>query len=565
MGLNKHHSGNPARTGTRKRTRSSVARLGSDRPSEGFVRVGTTAWQTIMEKIEDALVMVNGEGRVLLANAAARRIFGESVYDTVLRDWNDTFDMRESDGITRLESDRQPLARALRGESIEGAEILVCRSMSSTDNVWLRVDAMPCATGEKNRRGAFAVFHDLTQQKQAENELLLQKHAIESSTAGITISDATQPDNPLVYVNDGFLRLTGYAREEVIGQNCRFLQQGEADPKAREAIRTAMEQESPCTVELLNFRKDGAPFWNRLTITPVRDDAGRVRNFIGIQSDITDRVLAEQGLQQTTRELREANRHLVENLDAAARVQQALLPPSDLQVPGAEFAWRFRPCEELAGDILNVMRLDESHVGMYVLDVTGHGTAAALLSVTVSRFLSPANSAVNIVKKHTDGNGAYAVTSPAEVANELNEAFPWEPQVGQFFTLAYGVLNTKTRKFRFVTAGHPGILRISADGTTQVLRTGGLPIGIRNDTYEENCVSLAPGDRVFMLSDGVTETMNGGGEQIGQDRLAEILYCSGGNPLTQVLDRVMGELDAWKGDAPLRDDISLLAFSIPQK
>ncbi len=110
---------------------------------------------------------------------------------------------------------------------------------------------------------------------------------LESLREGVTISDPHQKDNPLVYANESFLRLTGYALEDVIHRNCRFLQGPQTDPQDIACIRQALKAGTPLTVELLNYRKDGTPFWNRLTISPIRNDAGDITHFIAIQRDVT--------------------------------------------------------------------------------------------------------------------------------------------------------------------------------------------------------------------------------------------------------------------------------------
>jgi PAS domain S-box-containing protein len=112
-----------------------------------------------------------------------------------------------------------------------------------------------------------------------------------AAAEGIVISDANQPGNPLIYVNDGFARLTGYSRGEALGRNCHFLQGQDTDPAALEQIRVSLRERRDCLVELLNYRKDGTPFWNRLSITPLQDVQGRLTHFVGVQSDITARKL----------------------------------------------------------------------------------------------------------------------------------------------------------------------------------------------------------------------------------------------------------------------------------
>lgn len=105
---------------------------------------------------------------------------------------------------------------------------------------------------------------------------LLRERAMDEAPIGITISDPSQSDNPLVYVNDGFCELTGYPRDEILGQNCRFLQGDATRDGPVTRMRTAIEAAEPVTVELRNYRKDGSMFWNRITIAPIRSDSGEV-------------------------------------------------------------------------------------------------------------------------------------------------------------------------------------------------------------------------------------------------------------------------------------------------
>lgn len=142
------------------------------------------------------------------------------------------------------------------------------------------------------------VTRDITERKQAEEMLQLRDRAIESIIEGLCITDPTQPDNPVIYVNDGFLQITGYAREDVMGQNCRFLQGPKTAPEAIGRIRSAIREGNSCLVELLNYRKDGTPFWNKLSISPIRDAAGRVAHFVGVLTDISPLKLMEQRFHQ---------------------------------------------------------------------------------------------------------------------------------------------------------------------------------------------------------------------------------------------------------------------------
>jgi PAS domain S-box-containing protein len=122
----------------------------------------------------------------------------------------------------------------------------------------------------------------------------LKERALDEAPVGITIADANAPDMPLVYVNESFVRLTGYEREFAIGRNCRFLQGEDSDPEAIQAMREAIQAEEPVSVELVNYTVDGERFWNRVDIAPVRDETGAMTHFVGFQTDVTDRVEAER-------------------------------------------------------------------------------------------------------------------------------------------------------------------------------------------------------------------------------------------------------------------------------
>ena len=127
------------------------------------------------------------------------------------------------------------------------------------------------------------------------------ERAVTASTNSIVITDPNLSDDPLVYVNPAFEETTGYAVEEAVGRNCRFLQGEDRDQPALEELRAAVHEGRHCTVVLRNYRKDGSLFWNELSIYPMRDEKGRVTNFVGVQNDITERIRAEESLSEMRR------------------------------------------------------------------------------------------------------------------------------------------------------------------------------------------------------------------------------------------------------------------------
>jgi len=293
----------------------------------------------------------------------------------------------------------------------------------------------------------------------------------------------------------------------------------------------------------------------------VRDPSGGVTHFIAVQSDGTAEKHAQDELKCANDRLEAANRSLRQDLDAAAAVQRSLLPAASPEVPGIRFAWKFHPCQELAGDFLNVLPLDDHHVGIYILDVSGHGVAAALLSVTLSHVLSPATDRSFLYQAVPESPGTYRVAPPADVVARLNKHFRTGPRVMQYFTMIYGVLETGTRELRYVTAGHPGLVLVSSGQAPRVLESGGIPVGLFPDArYEERAVTLERGDRLYFATDGLTEAENRAGVEFGTEKLLEAYAQNRHRPLDESLGEVMARIEEWSAPARPADDVAMLAI-----
>lgn len=164
--------------------------------------------------------------------------------------------------------------------------------------------ATPVVGDTGRHYGRLWMVRDVTDRENRQRELELKNRAIDEAPIGIVLTDPGQDENPIVYSNEHFSRLTGYGPEEAIGRNCRFLQ-GEntkAEPVAE--MRAAIDAHRPTTVELQNYRKDGSQFWNHVTLAPVEDEDGDVVNYVGFQQDVTERREATRQLQVLHRMLR---------------------------------------------------------------------------------------------------------------------------------------------------------------------------------------------------------------------------------------------------------------------
>jgi PAS domain S-box-containing protein len=192
-------------------------------------------------------------------------------------------DVVHGDDLAALEQGLNDL-QTPRGEPFRGAERLIDRRGEVR---WFdfRVTAL------RNQDGTFRHFifvvQDITEARRTAEQLRIQARSMEAAGTGIIIADARLPDQPIVYVNSTFERLTGYERDEVLGRNPRFLNRLAREQPALEELRRALREGEPCTVVLENHTKSGVAFWNELTITPLVDETGAVTHFIGIQNDVT--------------------------------------------------------------------------------------------------------------------------------------------------------------------------------------------------------------------------------------------------------------------------------------
>lgn len=267
-------------------------------------------------------------------------------------------------------------------------------------------------------------------------------------------------------------------------------------------------------------------------------------------------------LEETVSRLAKVNDRMSRDLKAAAKIQEAFLPREVSRVPGTDFAWIYRPCDELAGDGLNVVPLGNGRFGLYVLDVSGHGVASALLSVAMSRLLTSPSEPSSILCRPGGDRNPFDIASPDEVAGRLNQLFPFDPATEQFATLVYGILDVSSGEFRYVSAGHPGPVHLPSGAEPVILECRGFPIGLSAEAYDVRSIQLEKGDRLYLYSDGIPEAMDHDDEQFGNARLLDAIQRGRSEPLRESVNALLVEISRWQGAVRPHDDISILAVEI---
>jgi len=268
-------------------------------------------------------------------------------------------------------------------------------------------------------------------------------------------------------------------------------------------------------------------------------------------------------LESLNSKLSELNGRMTRDLHAAAKVQQSLLPNEPLEIPEVAISWNYTPCEELAGDFLNYAKLDDNTLALYVVDVSGHGAASALLAVAIGRVLSSVVSATSLLVRLDPFTGKKVVTAPATVVGELNCRFQMESQGGLHFTILYGLLDLRTKLFRYACGGHPQPVHQPKGESARFADGDGLAVGWVDDVeFDEFTLQLNVGDRMTLYSDGVPEAMDADLEQLTNRRMLAELDSTRNSSLSEQVSHLRAVVEQWCTPKGPLDDVSILAIEI---
>ena len=253
-------------------------------------------YRRVVESVQEALFQTDASGQLSFLNPAWTRLTGQAIKESL---GTDLADFVHSEDLPRLQAARDDL---LAGRTEEVDVELRFNTLDARFR-WVALHARPVQDHEERIAGIAGSLNDITERRLAEESLRLHDRAMAQSGNGIVISDMTQPGQPVIYVNPAFERITGYPARDALGRNCNFLQGEDQDQPGLGVLRQAIAEEREAQVVLRNYRKDGSLFWNELDIAPVRDAAGKVTHYIGVQNDITERREAERALEDQSRRL----------------------------------------------------------------------------------------------------------------------------------------------------------------------------------------------------------------------------------------------------------------------
>jgi sigma-B regulation protein RsbU (phosphoserine phosphatase) len=295
---------------------------------------------------------------------------------------------------------------------------------------------------------------------------------------------------------------------------------------------------------------------------PVTADELRARlrageRIIAMQQEL---VAKNRLLGATVQQLRRAHDALGRDLVEARRLQQALVRDRFRDWGSGAVTLFLRPSGHVGGDLVGFFEIGEGRVGIYSVDVSGHGVASAMMTARLAGYLSGQVPGQNLALRPMP-DGRPGSWPPEDVAARLNRTMLEDLRVDQYFTMAYAEVSLADGHLSLVQAGHPHPLILRADGGVEQLGDGGLPIGLIAEARHDRVdARLNPGDRLLLLSDGFTECPGRDGAELGEDGLIALLRLNRHLASQQLLDALVWDLGAYQGSEDFPDDISGLVF-----
>jgi PAS domain S-box-containing protein len=445
------------------------------RPGFSFPLDGLLA--DLLECVVEGVVAADLEGRLVLFNTGAQRMFGLGPGDLPTEGWLDTGACFLEDAVTPFPPDQLPLARAIRGETVRDCLVHI-RNDKTPDGLWINVSGTPLRDKAGLLYGGVAVFRDVTDERRRQERTGLLSAVAEQTADAVIVTDRR---GVIEYVNPAVEKMTGFAPDELIGRTPRVLRSGLHTSADYARMWDTLLKGEVFRGTLINRKKaDGELYYSEQTITPIRDSAGRVSRFVSVAKDLTE---VRSALDRASK------------LRLAHSVQQRMYPDPPPPSCGFDVAGTAIPADETGGDYFDYLQIPGGGLALAVGDVSGHGFDAALLMVQARTMLRA------IVQAQSD---------PGAVLARMNNQLVEELDSHRFMTLVLACLRGRSRTLHYASAGHTCGFLLGSNGSVKAeLHSTGIPLGVMPGAIFETVElpGLEEGDLVALFTDGVIESI----------------------------------------------------------
>ena len=491
--------------------------------------------KSILDNAPFAMITIDEQKEIVVFNPAAERTFGYKADEVIGKHLNiiipensrpihdkliDQFSQENT--VSRPLDNRRPIGGRKKDGTIFPLEAGVSKLKLSSKMFYT----------------AFAI--DITERKAAEEKLIRQSTALESAANGIVI---TGLEGNIEWINPSFTKLTGYAYEEVVGQNPRVLNSNKQDKSFFKEMWDTIKSGQVWHGEVINKKKDGTLYTEEMTITPVLNDENEIVNFVAIKQDITERKELE-------RKLEEANKRMKGELDIGKEIQMSMLPLLFPAFPNrTEFAVyaNLIPAREVGGDFYDFFFIDDDRFCFVIGDVSGKGVPAALFMAVTK----------TLIKSRTSSD-----CSTASILSHVNKEMSSDNKSSMFVTVFACIMNIRTGELVYTNAGHNPPFIKRENNTLERLGTLHGPIigAVEDLTYKESKTTLSSGETILLYTDGVTEAMDSANNLFTEERLINYFSTTKSESVESIVNSVVEVVKKFEGEADQADDITALAF-----
>ena len=582
-------------------------------PSAGDLAQVNEILESILSNMADAVIVAGRDEKFLIFNPAAQRMFGESATDITLADWSHQHGLYLPDKVTLFPSDQTPLARAIRGEETNHVEMFV-RQAQGARCFWTRINGRPLRAANGEVIGGVIVCRDTTESKEEEffragqsrvleliaadallsdiltNLVLLMEGQAEGlrcsilllSRDGIHVRHGAAPNLPDVYVKAvdgapigpraGSCGTAMYTRQAVVVTDVLTdpLWADYRDLAKISGLRACwstpiLSSQGEVLGSFAMYRQESRgprPEEQRLTevathLAGIAIQRQRARaELLALNAELEDRVL------ERTRELREKNQQMEEELKMARELQVALLPRRFPTIPvGAppdesalSFLSLYFPTGDVSGDFFSVFPVGENAAGVLICDVMGHGVRSALITGMIR----------GLVEEHLS-----FAADPGVLLTHINRALTeilQQAGTTMFATCFYVVADVQRAELRFANAGHPYALHVRCDGAAEELddeQSRGPVMGILPAaTYATATRSMTQGDHVMLFTDGLYEVEDATGALFNVGQLRATVSRHAALAPQEFFDRVLSDIRKYSQSETFEDDVCVVGMQI---